>query len=466
MNRFELFFSALLVPVDFLMLMIAAMAAYFIRFSDYVVGIRPIIYDLSLREYASAVLVVLPLWILLFALNGLYNLKVTRRLIQEFFTVGIAASAGLMVIIVLFFLNRDLFSSRFIILMAWALSIIFVTLGRFLVRNLQKWLVKKYDHGIHRVILVGGNGVKDTLVNYFNQDKGMGYRVLGIFGDVDIPTVEEAIRSKNINEIIQCDPNLEKSRIKSLVDLCDEYRVDFKFIPDTFGTYNFDIRTISGIPLVEIKKTKLDGWGKIIKRLFDITVSLALIIFVSPVMVAAAIAVKIGSPGPIFFSRLPDGSPLTRIGARGMPFHYFKFRSMIHNAHYLRYTELADRNIRTGPLVKIKDDPRITKVGKFIRRFSIDELPEFFLVLSGKMSLVGPRPHEPEEVAKYKKHHKKVLTIKPGITGLAQISGRSDLDFEDEVKLDTYYIENWSLKLDLQILFKTPLAVFSKRKAD
>jgi lipopolysaccharide/colanic/teichoic acid biosynthesis glycosyltransferase len=116
--------------------------------------------------------------------------------------------------------------------------------------------------------------------------------------------------------------------------------------------------------------------------------------------------------------------------------------------------------------VKIKNDPRVTRVGRFIRRFSIDELAEFFLVFIGKMSLVGPRPHLPEEVAKYKKHHKRVLKIKPGITGLAQISGRSDLDFEEEVRLDTYYIENWSPRLDLWTLLKTPMAVLKKRKAE
>ena len=132
----------------------------------------------------------------------------------------------------------------------------------------------------------------------------------------------------------------------------------------------------------------------------------------------------------------------------------------------LRYTELADRNIRDdGPMVKIKDDPRITRVGKFIRRFSIDELPELFLVFIGSMSLVGPRPHLPEEVAKYQRHHKKVLTIKPGITGLAQVSGRSDLSFEEEVKLDVYYIENWSLARDIRILLRTPMAVLRHRQA-
>jgi lipopolysaccharide/colanic/teichoic acid biosynthesis glycosyltransferase len=126
------------------------------------------------------------------------------------------------------------------------------------------------------------------------------------------------------------------------------------------------------------------------------------------------------------------------------------------NTHNLRYTELADKNIRKGsPMVKIQNDPRVTRVGRFIRKWSIDELPQLWNVLKGDMSLVGPRPHLPEEVAKYEHHHKFVLALKPGITGLAQIAGRSDLDFEKEIQLDTYYIENWSLWLDIKIILKT-----------
>jgi lipopolysaccharide/colanic/teichoic acid biosynthesis glycosyltransferase len=166
------------------------------------------------------------------------------------------------------------------------------------------------------------------------------------------------------------------------------------------------------------------------------------------------------------FSKKDDGTHLSRVGEGGKPFNYFKFRSMIPYSDSMRYNELAQKNVRTdGPMVKIKDDPRVTKVGRFIRRWSIDELPELFLVFAGKMSLVGPRPHLPEEVAKYENHHKKSLTIKPGITGLAQISGRSDLLFEEEVKLDVYYIENWNLLLDLSILLKTPWAVIRSRDA-
>ena len=142
----------------------------------------------------------------------------------------------------------------------------------------------------------------------------------------------------------------------------------------------------------------------------------------------------------------------------------FKFRSMVDNASAMK-KELLKHSERKGPLFKMKNDPRVTKIGKILRKTRIDELPQFINILKNDMSMVGPRPHEPEEVAQYKKWHKKVLAIKPGMTGLAQVSGRSDLGFEDEVKLDTYYIENWSIKQDLQIIFKTPFAVLIPRKA-
>jgi lipopolysaccharide/colanic/teichoic acid biosynthesis glycosyltransferase len=159
-----------------------------------------------------------------------------------------------------------------------------------------------------------------------------------------------------------------------------------------------------------------------------------------------------------------------RIGELGKPFRYFKFRSMIDKAHQYRFDEKflkEHENIRAGtPMMKFKNDPRITKVGRLLRRFSIDELPELLNVFIGKMSLVGPRPHEVEEVEKYESYHRRVLSIKPGMTGMAQVAGRSDLDFNEEVRLDIWYMENWSMKLDLMILFKTPLAVLKKRKAE
>jgi lipopolysaccharide/colanic/teichoic acid biosynthesis glycosyltransferase len=157
------------------------------------------------------------------------------------------------------------------------------------------------------------------------------------------------------------------------------------------------------------------------------------------------------------------------VGPGGKPFHYYKFRSMVKDAHKYRFDEEFVKkygNMREGsPLFKLKEDPRVTPVGKFLRKYSLDELPEFFLVLIGRMSLVGPRPHLPEEVEKYKAHQRKVLTVKPGITGMAQISGRADLDFDDEVRLDMHYIEHWSPWLDLYVLLKTPLVVIFRKGA-
>ncbi|MBD3247915.1 exopolysaccharide biosynthesis polyprenyl glycosylphosphotransferase [Candidatus Falkowbacteria bacterium] len=262
---------------------------------------------------------------------------------------------------------------------------------------------------------------------------------------------------------------MPKKEVLRLYDFADEHHLAFKYVADLLGTkvLKTEVMELAGIPVVEVKKTPLDGWGRIVKRIFDIFGSIFLMIITSPIMILVALAIKLDSHGPIFFSRKDDGSLLKRVGQGGKLFNYFKFRSMIDKSDSMRYKELAGQDLRKdGPLVKIQDDPRVTRVGKFIRRFSIDELPELFLVFVGQMSLVGPRPHLPEEVAKYERHHKKVLALKPGITGLAQISGRSDLSFEEEVKLDTYYIENWSFLLDLAILLRTPFAVIRSRKAE
>ena len=197
----------------------------------------------------------------------------------------------------------------------------------------------------------------------------------------------------------------------------------------------------------------------------DLSGALIGLIILSPVFFITSIAIKLDSKGPIFFTKLDNGSPVKRVGQREKLFKFYKFRSMHPNTDKLRYGKLATKNLRKdGPLIKITNDPRITRVGKFIRRYSIDELPQLWNVLMGNMSLVGPRPHLPEEVVNYKKHHHFVFNIKPGITGISQISGRSDLSFEEETKLDRFYIENWSIWKDVKIIFKTLGIIFKPYK--
>ncbi len=471
MKRSELFFSFLLVPLDFIMIVLAGITAYYIRFAHFFTQIRPAIFNLPLGEYIKVLFLIAVLWLLIFALAGLYNIKGVRRLIKEFYRVILACSTGLMLIVVLIFLKRELFESRFIVLFGWVLAIIYISLSRSLVRLLQRHLFK-YNIGVHKVILVGNSKTTDNLIYEFSSIKNSGYEVVRRLRDFSIETAQELsefIKIKKVDEIIQSDPNLSKTEVLKLFDFADEHHLTFKYAADLLGAkvLKTEVTEIAGIPIVEVKKTPLDGWGRIIKRIFDIVGSLLFIFITSPIILLTIIFIKLDSKGPVFFTRRDDDSPLYRVGQGGKLFHYFKFRSMMPKTDSLRYTELASKNIRDdGPMVKIKDDPRVTRFGRIIRRLSIDELSELFLVLKGDMSLVGPRPHLPEEVAKYEHHHKKVLTIKPGMTGMAQISGRSDLTFEEEVKLDTYYIENWSLLLDLAILSRTPLAVIRGRKVE
>jgi exopolysaccharide biosynthesis polyprenyl glycosylphosphotransferase len=471
MKRSELFFSFLLVPLDYLMIILAALTAYYIRFSENFRGLRPAIFNLPLNGYLRAVFLIGIFWLVIFAFSGLYSINSARKLFKEIYRIILACSTGLMLIVILIFLRRELFDSRFIVLAAWGLAIFYISLSRIAVRYLQRFLFTK-GIGVKRVVLVGASKTADFLIGFFSEQRDSGFEVIKRLRDFELETAQELsefIKINEIDEIIQADPNLSKAEILRLCDFTEEYHIGFKYVADLLETkvLKTEFSEFSGIPVIEVKRTPLDGWGRIYKRFFDIIISLALLVLFSPLMILSAIAIKLESNGPVFFSRRDDGSPLFRIGSSGKPFRYFKFRTMRDRTDSMRYRELAEKNTRTdGPLVKIFSDPRITKIGKILRRFSIDELPEFFLVVKGDMSLVGPRPHLPEEVAKYERHHKKVLDVKPGVTGMAQVSGRSDLSFEEEVKLDTYYIENWSPLLDITILLRTPLAVFRKREAE
>lgn len=471
MKKPQLFFSFLLVPLDYLMLVLAGVSAYYLRFSDFYAGIRPVIFNLTFNSYFLTVIWMALVWLLVFAFSGLYRLNSSLKTAREIAKIFLACSTGLALIAILIFFRRELFDSRFIVLVSWALAIVFCSINHIFLRWLERRLFAR-GIGVKKVVIVGGNKSADNLIYEFSSNRYSGHEVIKRLRDFSLETMNdlnEFILGHQVDEIIQCDPNLSKAELIRLYDFANENHITFKYVADLLGlkVLRNEVYDIAGLPIIEVKRTTLEGWGWIVKRLADIVFSAVLIIIFSPLFILIALAIRLDSRGPIFFSQRDDGSLVTRVGEGGLPFRYFKFRSMIPNSDSMRYQELADRNLRgDGPMVKIKDDPRVTRVGKIIRRWSMDELPELFLVFIGRMSLVGPRPHLPEEVAKYEHHHKKTLTIKPGITGLAQISGRSDLMFEEEVKLDVFYIENWSFLLDINILLKTPLAVLKHREAE
>lgn len=471
MKKTEVFFSTLFIPLDFAALVLAGISAYFLRFSEWSVKMRPVIFNLPLTDYLKSLVIIALIWMLILAIAGLYRVRSARKLARELAIIIFACSSGLALVAIMIFFRRELFDSRFIVLAGWLLAIIYLSLVHILVRYLQRRLFV-YGIGVHKVILVGNSKTTENLLAEFSSNRKSGYEVVKRVRDFSLETAQELsvfITDRGIDEIIQSDPNLSKAETLRLYDFANENHLTFRYVADLLEVkvLRTEVAEIIGIPVVEVKRTTLEGWGSVFKRIFDIIGSAFLIIIFSPVLLLTSLAIILDSRGPIFFSRRDDGSYLYRVGEGGTPFKYFKFRSMIPNSDSMRYKELADRNLRTeGPLVKIKDDPRVTRIGRFIRRWSIDELPELFLVFIGRMSLVGPRPHLPEEVAKYENYHRKTLTVKPGITGLAQVSGRSDLLFEEEAKLDIYYIENWSLLLDISILLKTPLAVLKHRGAE
>jgi exopolysaccharide biosynthesis polyprenyl glycosylphosphotransferase len=464
MKRSELAFTLALVPLDYLAVAAAGIAAFYARFHPLFTRWRPVIFDLTVERYAAVVLPVALVWIAVFALSGLYSTR-PRRIASELTRVFLACSTAMAAVFALLFFSRSLFESRFIAVAAWVLSVAFVSFGRIAMRTAQRSLLS-LGVGARRVVVVGEHKSARALTGFLAARPRLGLSVVARFDRFDADAADRILilhRKRNVDEIFLADPESSREEALDLLSFTDTHQMGFRYTADLFAAAvgRTVVHTFAGIPVIEVRKTPLDGWGAIYKRAFDIAVSAVLIVVAAPVMLAVTAALFAEQPGRVLFSREPNGKKTRRVGQGGKPFHYFKFRSMVRNAHASRFDPEFIRthgNMREGsPLFKLRDDPRVTPVGRVIRKFHLDELPELFLVFLGRMSLVGPRPHLPEEVAQYQPHQRKVLTVKPGMTGPAQISGRADLDFEEEVRLDTYYIEHWSPWQDLVILLKTPL---------
>lgn len=453
------------------MLVLAGLVAYGLRTSSLIAQWRPVLFNLNLpfERYFSLVLIIALFWVGIFALSGLYKIRRSNRIWEDFVRIVIAASAGLIGVIIYIFVRGEFFDSRFLILGTWILAVFFVSWGRMLISILQKYLVSYYRLGVHNVLVIGGDGISEEIIREIKSRPSAGYHLVRYFSQLEMEQIREVVGEETIDDIILANPDFPRENILGLVDFCEEKRLNFKFVPNLFQTLtsNAEFDTLGAVPLIELKRTALDGWGKILKRIIDILGAFVGLVVFSPIMLIVAVLVRLDSRGPVIYKN-------ERVGQKGI-FNTYKFRSMkIEYCTGSQYDKNGDANRledqlavsqsgRRGPVFKIKNDPRRTKVGVFLEKTSLDEFPQFFNVLLGDMSLVGPRPHMPKEVARYEKWHKKVFNIKPGITGLAQISGRSEIDFDEEAKLDTYYIENWSLVLDFKILLKTPLAVLFRK---
>jgi exopolysaccharide biosynthesis polyprenyl glycosylphosphotransferase len=475
-KRSELFFSLILVPVDCLALVSAFIVAYLIRVH---INGAPVAHPIGGFEFLRLSILVLPIWIVIFALCGLYSLSNLRGRLSEFGKVIVAVSGGVMVLIILdFFSKTTLFPSKAVPIYAYALGIIFVTFGRVVVRGIQRSLFR-YGIGVHRVLLIGSGELARRIyanlsrprsgyhvVGGIDSARGASGRLLGLSIYRNLSEAEAVLSDPGIDQILQADSALQADEILELVTYATNHQLSYRFVPNQFGLYatNASFSDIAGIPMLEIRLTPLDGWGRIIKRIFDLLGATFGLILLSPVFLAIAIAIKIADPGgPVFFRH-------RRLSRTGGEIFIYKFRSMrqrysdnTKDPRYqgktpqeifelLGHPELVEEFDRDQ---KVENDPRVSRIGAFLRRTSLDELPQLINAWLGDLSLVGPRPIVPLELDRYGDQSASFLALKPGITGLWQTSGRSDLGYDERVKLDIYYVENWSLWLDFKIIMST-----------
>jgi exopolysaccharide biosynthesis polyprenyl glycosylphosphotransferase len=462
--------TAVQLVADTLMIAFALFTSWAIR---YVAEIGPEIEEINyvpFSVFAPLLAGLIPISLLTFAMSGLYRQRRGTEWFDDLPSVVRGTALATMSLFAGVALLRYPATSRLTFILAWLLAATFVVAGRALVQ-LVATLLHRRGVGVERVLVVGGNNLGRIIMQSLATRAHLGYQVIGFVDDDragdfgrfrhlgGLDDVERLADEERIDQVIVALPSASHAAILRIVDHCRQGEVSFKLVPDLYemSLSRVDVDTVSGIPLIGLKDVSILGWNALTKRAIDIVLSTLALVVLSPILAITAILIKLESPGPILYRH-------TRIGKSRQPFTMYKFRSMRQDADRERAAMVVglDGDRR---LFKDRKDPRRTHVGAFIRRWSIDELPQLWNVLIGDMSVVGPRPQIPPEVANYEDWHYKRLAVSPGLTGLWQVSGRSELTFDEMVIYDIYYIENWSLGLDFRILLRTVPAVLQGRGA-
>ncbi|MDI6807536.1 MAG: undecaprenyl-phosphate glucose phosphotransferase [Candidatus Eisenbacteria bacterium] len=449
---------------DFASILISFCLAYSLRFGWPLSKIFPVAKGVpSFTLYFLTAVFLGVLWPVIFRTFGLYSVRRSLAIGQEISSILLAVTSCMILSLALSFFVRDLSYSRLVIGVAWALSMLFVTLGRRVVGKFVGILWRGASFG---VAVVGATEVGLRLVSRLRESPPPGFKLAGVILEDEGTQVPEDVpilgSLKDIGEIVSKNdiqtlwfslPLSKHSEIPVLMENTSHRDLDFEFVPDLVELMSRRSRVteIDGIPLLSLKEFPLVGWNVVLKRTFDVVFSLVPLILLIPLFAVVALLIKLDSKGPVFYEQ-------QRMGRDGRLFQIHKFRSMIVGAED-----------KTGPVWVARDDVRRTRLGKLLRRSSVDELPQLLNVLKGEMSLVGPRPERPHFVAEftakrpdYFQRHR----VKSGITGWAQVNGlRGDTPLEERTDYDLYYIENWSLGFDLKILAMTAKVVLSQRGA-
>lgn len=461
-NNASVVYSLFLVVGDFLALIAAFVAAYEFRFRFFPSGGASTIPG---RTFIYAIFGTLPLWIIVHAFIGLYNQEVYEKRFSELGRLLVGSFLGILTVIGYNFITEgSLFPGRLVPVYGLIIGFSFLVIFRTFARMIRRALFR-YGFGISNILIIGDTDASDQVANQIRDTRHSGLRVLGVVGRqthqdlAHFRSFAEAI--ENLQElphgIIQTELYKTQELNDEVLRFAQEHHIAFRFVPGNNDLFvgNITVDLFAGLPVIAIHQTALIGWGRLVKRLFDLIMTTFVLIIASPFMLLIALLIKIFDPkGGILFRQ-------TRLTRFNREFKVYKFRTMRQKYSGLS-PEQAFEKMGKPKLAEVyrtngdylPHDPRISILGRFLRRTSLDELPQLFNVLKGDISLVGPRALVPEELSEYEKKHT-ILSVKSGLTGLAQISGRRDISFEERRKIDMYYVQNWSFWLDISILART-----------
>lgn len=416
--------------------------------------------------YITLSLIVIPVWLLIFQSRKMYSLKRIVFIFDEFFLIGRLATFGIIFSFGLIFFYRVFPYSRVVFVLIWVFSIIFITIGRYIVLKHEKNLYN-IGKGLKDALIVGNTQTALDIYKNFMGHKYAGFNIIGYIDDNpankflpdknkmgNYQDIVNIIQLHNIETVLVTIPSSEHDKLYDLMKACEGENVEFLMVPDFLEVITSSVRVqeIDGIPFLKIKGIPMNVWNRILKRGFDFAFAFGVLLLTSPLFIVLALLVKFTSRGPIFYKQ-------ERLSMTGKKFHMIKFRSMV-----------VDAEKETGAVYVKKGDSRYTPVGELLRKYSLDELPQFINVLRGEMSIVGPRPEREhfinlfkDKIPKYLDRHR----IKCGITGWAQVNGLrgSDSSIEKRIEYDIYYIEHWSIVFDLKIIIKTIKEMFFSKAA-
>jgi len=469
----SLLYSFVLFVLDFFALVIAFTLAFIIRVK---LDDRPLIEPITAQTYIGVVAVLLGFWLLIFALFSLYHARVYENRFKEALMLLIGSFIGILFLIgAEYVLNRPVFPARLVTAYGFLFAFLLTLLFRTIARGVRRTLFR-YGIGINDVLIIGSTPITAELANGLSA-KHSGFSVVGIVTDnpdkyahvstkhhfTSFETAIQKLQKYDINTIVQTELYPAQDKNDEILNYAQEHHISYRFVPGNNGLFigSIEVSLFQNIPTVTVHQTALIGWGRIAKRLFDLVSATIIIIVLSPILLVVwLILATIGGGKPVYKQ--------TRMSRFDTEIGLYKFRTHSHTYNGLTPEEAFAKMDKPQLVKKYRDngdflenDPRISRIGRILRKTSIDELPQLLNVIRGDLSLVGPRPLVPQEINLFKKKNI-ILSVKPGVTGLAVVSGRKDIPFEERRKLDMYYAQNWSFWLDIVILLKTGVQVVAR----